>query len=98
MTQGAYYPANALRAKVEGRTTLQCDAGNDGRLRNCQTLSEAPLGYGFGEATVRMFRTGLRIMVTPEIARGRAVITRTVFWELPPSLTPAAPNPPPSVP
>jgi TonB family protein len=98
LAQGAYYPANALRAQVEGKTNLQCDAGNDGRLRNCQILSEDPLGYGFGEATVRMFQTGLRMTVTPEIARGKTVITRTVFWKLPASPTPASPSPPPSAP
>jgi Gram-negative bacterial TonB protein C-terminal len=89
MTQDAYYPANALRANVRGRTTVQCDAGVDGRLSGCKVLNETPLGYGFGEAALRMYQTGLQMTVTPEIARGGAVITRTTGWTPPPSPTPA---------
>jgi hypothetical protein len=87
--QGAYYPEAALRGYVSGRTTAQCDVGNDGRPRNCKILAEQPLGYGFGEATVRMYQTGVRMRVTPEIARGGTVITRTVVWNPPPSPTQA---------
>ena len=98
LAQGAFYPANALRANVEATTTAQCDVGADGGLRNCRILSEKPLGYGFGEATVRMYETGLRMTMTPEIARGGTVVTRTVFWKPPPNPTPAPANPPPSAP
>jgi len=56
-------------------------------------LSETPQGYGFGEAAVRMYQTGLSLMVTPEIARGGAVITRTVGWNPPSSQTPTPANP-----
>lgn len=90
----AYYPEAALRADVGGRATAQCDVSSDGRPKNCKILSETPLGYGFGDATVRMYQTGLRMLVTPEIARGGAVITRMVVWTPPPSPTPAPAIPP----
>jgi hypothetical protein len=82
-SQDAYYPADALRANVGGRATVRCNANGDGHLSSCRVLDETPRGYGFGDATVRMYQTGLRLTVTPEIAKGGSVVTRTVGWTPP---------------
>lgn len=50
-----YYPERANEREVEGRATIDCIVGADGRL-SCTVTSEDPPGYGFGEATLRISR------------------------------------------
>ena len=90
-TMGDFYPPDALRTGLAGRASVECNVSSEGRLKGCKILGETPPGHGFGEAAVQMYETGLRLMVTPEIARGEAVVTRTVDWVPPPAQTPAAP-------
>lgn len=43
-------PPKAKAGKTTGFATLQCKLRKDGRLGNCDTLTEEPKGYGFGAA------------------------------------------------
>ena len=49
-----YYPEAALSQRIEGKATMACAVTAKGDLRDCQVLSEAPPGLGFGESAVRM--------------------------------------------
>jgi hypothetical protein len=46
------YPRRAWDENVSGRATVECIVGDTGRL-TCELIAEDPLGYGFGEATIR---------------------------------------------
>jgi periplasmic protein TonB len=50
-----YYPERAQEREVEGRVSIACIVGADGRL-TCTVTSEDPPGYGFAEATLRISR------------------------------------------
>lgn len=74
-TQLSYYPPNALDDEIEGRAKVDCVIMANGRVSNCQIISEAPPGLGFGKATVKImtreakarpgrFTAGQRILVT----------------------------------
>jgi TonB family protein len=92
-----FYPERALRSNVEGRVTVQCNVTIDGHMKDCTILSEAPDGYGFGAATVRLFETMVTVKPKPEFAAaGGGILKRTVIWRLPPGQAPA--NPPPTAP
>jgi TonB family protein len=49
-----YYPEEAYRMKVEGRTSVSCKLAGDGRLDACWVLDEDPKAMGFGEAALRI--------------------------------------------
>jgi TonB family protein len=48
------YPRRALMAGVSGQAVIRCIVSADGRLSHCVISSESPLGFGFGEATLRI--------------------------------------------
>lgn len=50
-----YYPRRALARGVEAWVVLDCIVGVSGAL-NCSVVSEAPEGWGFGEAALRIAR------------------------------------------
>lgn len=50
----AAYPGKARTAKIGGRATLICEFAKDGRLKNCDTLSEEPKHEGFGGAAKQL--------------------------------------------
>lgn len=50
-----YYPQRALARGAEGWVVLDCIVGVTGAL-NCAVVSEAPEGWGFGEAALRIAR------------------------------------------
>ncbi len=65
------YPRKAAQERIGGKVTIECFAGAGGEMQYCHVLSEAPLGYGFGEATADMFlRYG---SVDPASAQGAQV-------------------------
>lgn len=47
------YPAAAQRGDIEGQALLRCHVQLDGTLAECSLSSEAPSGYGFGEAAMK---------------------------------------------
>lgn len=50
----AAYPERARAGKVAGNVALNCRFTADGRLTDCEAISEQPGGYGFGAAAVRL--------------------------------------------
>ncbi|WP_157138961.1 TonB family protein [Asticcacaulis biprosthecium] len=56
-----YYPKLALEGGIEGQVSLDCSIGLDGTVTNCDILDEIPKGYGFGDATARLFVEHFRI-------------------------------------
>ncbi len=49
------YPPRATSKGINGDVVLICQVAEDGRMAQCIVEKEAPAGYGFGEATARMF-------------------------------------------
>jgi hypothetical protein len=85
-----YYPDVAMRMNIEGSATVRCVIKPAWRLDKCAVLSEEPAGWGFGNATVRMFRALIVKPANPgEVIGTDALLTRTVNWHLPPGSTPA---------
>jgi TonB family protein len=79
----SFYPARAQRHDINGRVTLRCQVGPDGRLNACQVRAEAPQGEGFGVAALSLsekFR-----MLPPDIPAGHAPpeITIPIVFEIP---------------
>lgn len=78
-----YYPERAQERGQEGRATVECIVGADGRL-NCTITNEDPPGWGFGEATLRVSR---HFRVAPATRDGSPTsggrIRRTIRWVLP---------------
>ena len=48
------YPERALERGLDGRATISCLVRNDGRLRDCEVITEYPRGENFGRATARV--------------------------------------------
>jgi len=48
------YPAEAVRANIEGDVVLHCQVAADGRLADCSVLRETPPGAGFGAAALKL--------------------------------------------
>jgi protein TonB len=51
-----YYPNRAAMDHVEGVAKVDCVVQTTGRLAGCVVISEAPQGYGFGAAAVKLTR------------------------------------------
>jgi hypothetical protein len=51
-----YYPQTAFSAGVSGWTVLQCQLGPKTSLKACTVLAEAPTGYHFGDAGLKLSR------------------------------------------
>jgi TonB family protein len=49
-----YFPSKALNAGISGRAVMTCRVEVDGSLSHCFITSETPLGFGFGEATLKL--------------------------------------------
>ncbi|MGN6207479.1 energy transducer TonB [Asticcacaulis sp.] len=50
-----YYPDRALEVEVNGVANIDCVLQADGKVKDCVVVKETPAGYGFGEATIRLF-------------------------------------------
>jgi len=48
------YPERALERGLNGRATVSCLVRQDGRLRDCEVITEYPRGENFGPATARV--------------------------------------------
>ncbi|HEV7351705.1 MAG TPA: energy transducer TonB [Brevundimonas sp.] len=72
------YPTRALERGQGGRAIISCLVRADGRLEDCQTISEYPRGAGFGRATIRVSERGFQMggaggAPLPERAHGARV-------------------------
>jgi len=87
----ATYPTAALRNRVEGRATLQCEVDRAGALVNCAVTQEEPAGAGFGEAAFRisaLFR--MRPLSQDRVRTAGGQITMPIRFKLPEELPPDA--------
>ncbi len=83
------YPSGALAKGIAGHVAVRCSLADDGRLRECQTITEKPDGYGFGraaESLTRLFRAPLG-------ESGHKLVSN-VRINLPVQFDPPAPNAP----
>jgi hypothetical protein len=78
------YPRRAVTRGIPGAAEIECIVGPKGEMKDCQVLTEAPAGLGFGEATIgaaRYFR------VPPTDAAGQPTVGKVVRlplrWNLP---------------
>jgi protein TonB len=60
------FPRRALERAISGRVLLDCNVAANGRL-SCAVASETPLGWGFGEASLRAAQ---QFRVAPATADG----------------------------
>ena len=70
-----FYPKAAADRSISGRAILDCDTTADGTLTGCRTVEETPVGYGFGDAAVKLsglFR--MKPLDAPDRGARRAVV------------------------
>ncbi len=85
------YPPLAQMLQLGGAASIRCQAEIDGRVDECQILSETPAGVGFGAATLR---TAAYFTMNPATLDGkpiRASVTIPLNWRLAPGTGQAAP-------
>jgi TonB family protein len=51
-----HFPPDAQELELSGRAVIECAVSAAGLLTNCQIVSEAPAGFGFGRATLQVAR------------------------------------------
>jgi len=74
------YPDLAQRVGLGGRATLRCTVDSSGRLTNCSIVSEAPDGYGFGAAALKLaslFQMRLRTLDGAAVEGGEITLPLT---------------------
>lgn len=70
-----FYPDRAQREEVGGAATILCSVTVKGGLEACRVVSEAPVGYGFGQAALRLSQT---FQMKPKMDDGTPVAGGTV--------------------
>jgi hypothetical protein len=79
------YPPEALAAGFDGHAVMRCSVKADGTLGSCAIISEQPLGWGFGDA---MLRLAPYFRMTPPTSDGKPVEGGVVIiplgWQLHP--------------
>jgi hypothetical protein len=55
---GQFYPAQAQKLGIHGRTAIDCFIGEKGKFEDCRVVEEDPIGYGFGAAAASFFGGG----------------------------------------
>ena len=73
------FPDYAMRSNVEGRTELVCRITQAQTLDNCRVLSQAPVGYAFGQAGLALSRY---FKLKPQQTNPRAVEGASVLLKL----------------
>jgi TonB family protein len=86
------YPADALKADLDGAATLACAVSLEGRLTDCKVADETPAQAGFGEAALKLSE---RFQLKPMSRDGQPVaggrIRIPIRFVLPQGHAPAAP-------
>jgi protein TonB len=49
-----FYPPQAAKAHIEGRSTIRCKVDRQGRLVDCFVVQEEPVDAGFGDAALKL--------------------------------------------
>lgn len=52
-----FYPERATKDLVSGDVTVACSVDRRGALYRCGVLAETPVGYGFGDAALKVAQT-----------------------------------------
>jgi TonB family protein len=52
--QTRFYPSAARNRDMNGEAQIDCAIRSDGELETCQIVREAPSGYDFGDAALRI--------------------------------------------
>jgi protein TonB len=87
----AAYPAEAVRAKVEGDVVLHCQVTASGELADCTVLRETPEGAGFGAAALKLTGLFQAREQTPDGGPKRgSEIRLPIRFRLPTATTPSA--------
>ncbi|HYD85865.1 MAG TPA: energy transducer TonB [Vitreimonas sp.] len=71
-----HYPHAARRARIEASVNVQCRVGRNARYEECAVLSEEPLGWGFGGATLALLRRARAPSISSE---GRSLIGHLII-------------------
>jgi TonB family protein len=86
-----YYPVEAAKNRVEGRSTIRCHVNAEGRLNDCEVESEEPVGAGFGASAVKLavdlFKMAPKTKNGSPVAGG--IVRIPIRFALPPSPTAA---------
>ena len=77
---GGYFPERAMRMATSGAAVVQCSMAAAGDLSDCSILAEAPHDFGFGDASLKMAKSGY-LTAKPDAADrdGQAVRMVVVF-------------------
>ena len=71
-----YYPSAAQQRNIGGKVRVQCRLANDGVLGDCVVLSEAPTGYGFGDAGLNV---ASRFQMRPGTRDGQPIAGQVII-------------------
>jgi protein TonB len=88
------YPERAQRMEVEGDVAIRCVVTTTGMLSSCVVVHESPVGFGFGDATLRASHSW---RLKPAVRDGvpvEGVVTIPIRWRLGHDKPPAAPPAP----
>lgn len=77
------YPAHAQRHGVEGKAVIKCQVGPDGRLGNCQVISEAPTGEDFGVAAIALSQKFRMLPPPADYAAKTPEVTIPIVFQMP---------------
>ena len=78
------YPSLATTLDIEGRVVLSCIVAETGRTRNCEIISEAPQGFGFGAATLKLSKDfELKPLTVAGVAVDGAEVRVPIRFKLP---------------
>jgi hypothetical protein len=71
-----YYPEAAFPQRLAGDTSIDCVIAGDLKLAQCIVTGETPMGYGFGDATIKYLTINAR--GNPADAAGQSCIGQHV--------------------
>jgi hypothetical protein len=78
------YPEDALDAGFGGHAVMHCRIEADGSMANCEITSEQPLGWGFGDATLRLARYFRAASKVPGKSLEGSMVIIPIGWSLRP--------------
>ena len=64
------YPKRARALGMEGVATMKCHILRNGRLKDCEVVSQTPPDFGFGEAELKLAKY---FLMTPQLIDGKPV-------------------------
>lgn len=83
-----YYPDLAQRMEKSGDASVRCTITAKRSLTDCAVVTESPMGYGFGAATIRLAQ---HMQVNGSFHDG-STITLPISWRIAPSHAAPAPS------